>query len=241
MIKLYTLPSAFGLRSVSPFCLKAEMALTYLKLDFEVAFESDPRKAPKGKLPFLEVDGKIIADSELILDYLDQLTQGGLYGDLTAEESSRGFAYLRLAEDHLYWLMVASRWLDDAWWPNVKRDFFDVFPFPLRQLVPIIARRQVRQTYHLHGLGRHSLEEQQRFAEKDLQAIAATVAANHFIAGPRLTVFDFGVASILAGLMENEPDTWIGTMAKQQQPLLDYVARVQAAVGVYAREAPPNS
>jgi hypothetical protein len=46
----------------------------------------------------------------------------------------------------------------------------------------LIARRQVRQTYHLHGLGRHTLEEQQRFAEKDMKAIADTVAANHFIA-----------------------------------------------------------
>ena len=30
MIQLYTFPEAFGLRNVSPFCLKIEMALTWL-------------------------------------------------------------------------------------------------------------------------------------------------------------------------------------------------------------------
>jgi hypothetical protein len=38
------------------------------------------------------------------------------------------------------------------------------------------------------------------------------------------------------GLIENEPDTWISNIAKQHSRLLDYVARVQAAVGVNARD-----
>ena len=35
---------------------------------------ADPRKAPKGKLPYLEVDGEKIPDSELIMEYLDGRT-----------------------------------------------------------------------------------------------------------------------------------------------------------------------
>ena len=66
MITLVTLPPAFGLRNVSPFCLKVEMALTHLGLEFDYETEQDPRKAPKGKLPYLLIDGERIADSELI-------------------------------------------------------------------------------------------------------------------------------------------------------------------------------
>ena len=83
MIRLVTLPAAFGLRNPSPFCLKIEMALTHLRLDFELETITDPRKAPKGKLPFLIIDGDKLADSELILERLDTMTQGGLYGKLT--------------------------------------------------------------------------------------------------------------------------------------------------------------
>ena len=59
MIKLYTFPPACGLRNVSPFCLKVEMALSYLEIPFEIVEISDPRKAPKGKLPYVDIDGQI--------------------------------------------------------------------------------------------------------------------------------------------------------------------------------------
>ena len=39
MIQLETFPPAFGLRNVSPFCLKTEMLLTSLQLPFEIIEE----------------------------------------------------------------------------------------------------------------------------------------------------------------------------------------------------------
>ena len=54
-----------------------------------------------------------------------------------------GLAFTRLAEDHLYWLMVASRWLDDNWWPNVVDGFFGTLPGIIRPVITGIARRQI--------------------------------------------------------------------------------------------------
>ena len=110
---LHTLPAAFGQRNPSPFCLKVEMALTRLGLEFTNAASLELNKAPKGKMPWLEDDGVIVADSELILEHIDRKTNGALYGDLTPVEVGKGTAFLRLAEDHLYWMIVASRWLDE--------------------------------------------------------------------------------------------------------------------------------
>lgn len=235
MTTLHILPAAFGLRNPSPFCLKIEMALTHLKIDFEIVTVTDPRKAPKGKLPWL-VDGAVIPDSELILAHLDQKTNGGLFGNLTPQELAAGTAFTRLAEDHLYWLMVASRWLDDEWFKVVKRDFFGGLPAPVSWLVSMLARRQVRQTYNLHGLGRHSLQEQKDFARKDLEAIAAQLTASNYIAGDRLTVFDFAVVGILAGLMDNQPVTWVSEIANEMTEPRDYLERVQKELNVYGRE-----
>ena len=67
-LTLVTLGAAFGLQNVSPFCLKAEMLMTYLELDYDIDMQADPRKAPKGKLPYLIADGRKIADSELIVE-----------------------------------------------------------------------------------------------------------------------------------------------------------------------------
>jgi glutathione S-transferase len=108
MLELVTLPPAFGMRNVSPFCLKAELLLTALEIPFEHTELADPRKAPKGKLPYLVADGNVVADSELIVEYLDGMTQGRVYAGLTPARKAHGFALTRLAEDHLYWIMVAG-------------------------------------------------------------------------------------------------------------------------------------
>lgn len=236
MITLFTFPEAFGLRNVSPFCLKVEMALSYLDIDFEIALESDPRKGPKDKLPFIISDGVTIDDSELILQHLDELSNGGLYGQLSSAEIAIGVAFSRLVDDHLYWIMVASRWLEDDWFANVKKGFFGNLPPLVGPLVAQLARRQMRKTYHLHGLGRHSKEQQVGFARRDLKAIADIVNGQRYIVGKRLTVFDFGVASVLAGLLDNKPATWLTNLASEYPALSEYAERVQSDLNVYCRQ-----
>ena len=236
-LKLVTLPPAFGMRNVSPFCLKIEMLMASLDLDFDLDEEADPRKAPKGKLPFLVIDGgRRLADSELIAEYLDELTGGGVYGRYSAEQKASGFALTRLVEDHLYWILVASRWLDDAWWPNVIEGFFGVFPAPLRPLITRLARRQVRQTYHLQGLGRHSLEEQRGFAERDLRALSGLVAHSGALDASNPGYFDFTLAGFLAGVFDQKPPTWVNELADDHADLRDYAEAVQAKVGIWGRE-----
>lgn len=238
MITLYTLPPAFGLRNVSPFCLKAEMILKHLKQPFEIKFEGDPRKAPKGKLPYIDIDGEVTADSELILQKLNQTFSDGVYGELTPKEIAVGRAFTRLCEEHLYWMIVASRWLEADWFPNVVNGFFSEVPSILRSFIAKSAQSTVRKTYDLQGLGRHTKAEQKQFARDDLSAISAQIEAERYITGSRLTVFDFNVASILIGLMDNEPATWISILAQDYPVLREYVDRVQSEVGVYAKELP---
>jgi glutathione S-transferase len=235
MITLYALPPAFGLRNVSPFCLKTEMMLAHLKQPFELVEERDPRKTPKGKLPYLEWDGEVIADSERILEFLDQQFDGALFGDLTPQEIATGRAFTRLAEEHLYWMIVASRWLEDDWFPNVIEGFFLIAPRLIRGFVARQAQKQVEQTYYLQGLGRHSREEQIKFAREDLSALSDQIEAEGFITGGRLTVFDFTIASLLVGLMDNEPARWISKIAKDYPVLREYVDRIQADIGVFAK------
>lgn len=235
MIQLYALPPAFGLRNVSPFCLKTEMALTYLKQPFELIEEPDPRKTPKGKLPYLKHNGETIADSERIFAYLNQQFDGGLYEGLSKQEIAVGRAFTRLAEEHLYWLMVASRWLENDWFPNIITGFFHIVPRPFQGFVARQAQKEVKKTYYLQGLGRHSLTEQKAFAHEDLAAIDDQIEAQQYITGGRMTVFDFAVASVLVGLMDNEPPTWMSQIAAEYPVLREYVDRIQAEIGIYAK------
>src|SRR5688500_4235157 len=60
MITLHTLPGRFGLESLSPFCMKAEIYLKLAKLEYR-AVAGDPRKAPKQKLPLIDDDGTLVS------------------------------------------------------------------------------------------------------------------------------------------------------------------------------------
>ena len=233
-IKLFTLGGAFGMNSVSPFCFKLELLLKHLDLPHETIVEPDPRKAPKGKLPFIEINGAVFADSDIIARQLDDATDGGVFSKLTAEQRANGLAMTRMAEEHLYWIMVASRWLDDAWWPNVVDGFFSIAPAPLRPLISTLARRQVRKTYDLQGLGRHTQEEQRAFVRSDLQALQDAVGNKPFLLGASVSYFDFAVTSILVGIYDNRPKTWMTAIAEDYGELQRYVQRVQSEVGLFA-------
>ncbi len=235
-MELAIFPPAFGLRNAGPFCLKSELLLRSLGLEYTLLIESNPGKGPKGKLPFLRHEGKVIADSELIAQYLDDLTQGKVYGALTAQQHAAGLALSRLAEDHLYWMMVASRWLDDDWWPHVVHGFFGAVPVPVRALASRIARRNVAQTYRLQGLGRHSLEEQRGFAQRDLQALEDAVPATGCLFGAEPCIYDCSIVGLMAGIFDNTPNTWLTDVAQPFQNLRDYTERVQETVGVWGRD-----
>ena len=132
MITLVTLPPAFGLRNVSPFCLKVEMLLASLELPFELEEINNPGKAPRGKVPYLIDDGVTIPDSELIAEHLERKTGGSVYAGLDDRQRAEGVALARLCEDHLYGLGVASRWLDDHGWPHAV--FYDEDLEPSRKM-----------------------------------------------------------------------------------------------------------
>ena len=70
MIQLHQYPPMFGIPNPSPFCLKLETWLRMAKLPYEVVRVVDPRKDPKGKVPWIEDQGRTIADSAFIIDYL---------------------------------------------------------------------------------------------------------------------------------------------------------------------------
>ena len=102
---LHTFPPAFGQRNPSPFCMKVEMALTYLGMDFSVRENMELTKSPKRK-PWLEDQGRVIADSDLILHYLDNKSDGALFRHLTTQQQ-RMECPLYTSPSTTAWLILA--------------------------------------------------------------------------------------------------------------------------------------
>ena len=158
MITLYAFGPAFGLPDPSPFVTKAEMLLKLARLAYRVD-TGGFRKAPKGKLPYIDDDGTIVADSSFIRLHLERKHGIDFDAGLTAERRAVAWAIEKMCEDHLYWAVVRDRWIDDANFAAGPAKFFEKVPAPVRPLVVAVIRRKVRSGLKAHGLGRHTPEE----------------------------------------------------------------------------------
>ena len=73
MIHLHQLPKLKDTPySYSPFCLKLELYLKVMKLDYNNEYSLELSKSPTGKMPYIEMNGKKFADSDLIIKELQK-------------------------------------------------------------------------------------------------------------------------------------------------------------------------
>lgn len=234
MIELFQFGPAFNLPSPSPFCVKLELLLKMAEIPYSNRYDADVRKAPKAKLPYIVVDGKdIIADSEIILRYLKDSGQFTLDEWLSETQTAQCVAVTRLVEDHLYWLLVDSRWLNDEVWPVLKKEFFAALPPVVKSIVPGLVRKQVGKVLYGQGLGRHNQEERDKFANDDLAALNGILAGKNYIMGERICSVDATVYGVLSGIYYPDFGTPLQTLALKYPKLLAYCDRI---TGEYFQE-----
>lgn len=231
MIKLYQYPSAWGM-NISPFTLKLETWLKLSKIDYEVVALHSPGKAPKGKLPFIEDDdGTRIGDSTLIIDYLKRTRQIDPDHELTERQRAEAITLQRLFEDHFYFIQSYSRWIDPAGWAAAKPVFFAFLPPGIRDLAAAFIRRQVRQSLHGQGLGRHTQEEVYALGRTDLRAIAVQLGSRPYFYGDGPTTIDAIAYGFLANLFFVPIETELKQIGLEYDNLRLYCERLATGLG----------
>jgi glutathione S-transferase len=227
MITLYTFGPAFGLPDPSPFVMKAEVLLKMAGLPYR-ADTTGLRRAPKGKLPYVDDDGERIADSTFIRWHIEKKYGIDLDRGLSREQRATAWAFEKLAEDHLYWAIVEARWLDDANFAKGPQMFFRRVPAPLRPVVTAMIRRRVRHSLHAHGIGRHSKAEIEALAARAIDAFADFLAAKPFFFGSEPTGVDATAFAFIAGALCPIFTTAVRTAAERHDNLRAYVGRMTA-------------
>src|SRR6266581_7292563 len=119
MITLYAFGPAFGLPDPSPFVTKAEVLLKMADLAYRID-NTGFRKAPKGKLPYIDDDGERVADSTFIRWHVENKYDIDFDKGLSAEQRAISWAFEKMAEDNLYWALVDARWFDGLHLLNLK-------------------------------------------------------------------------------------------------------------------------
>ena len=236
MIRLYQFPRAYGLPNASPFCMKLETWLRMTGLSYQ-ALPGDPRQAPKGKLPYIEDDGVKLGDSHLILDYLRAHYGVDPDAGLTPPQRALSTAVTRMLEEHFYWVMLHSRWIDPQGWAVTREVFFGALPRPLRDVVPLWVRHVLRRDLRGQGLGRHDLPEIQGMGIEDVEALAIFLGSRPYFLGDQPRTIDAVAHAFLAGTLAFPVEAPVKDAIGAHANLVDYVQRMNARF-YPAREQP---
>lgn len=226
-IQLYQFPTGLGMPNLSPFCMKVETFLRLAKLPYEIRWTPNPRKGPVGKLPYIVDDGETICDSERIFAHLSRKHGIDLDAKLTSEQKAAARAFQRMLDEHTYWGLLYSRWLDPAAWRSYRRAFFAALPAPLRKPVSSLVQRQVRRDAWSQGLARHPPAELYARIAQDFQALADGLGDKPFLMGGEPTTVDASVYAIVGNAWEATAETPLKALVGRHPNLVAYCARMR--------------
>ena len=192
MITLHQFPNGKGLPNASPFCMKLESYLKAMNLPYEIVTGFDPRKSPTGKIPYVTIDKQVTADSGLIIQKLEAESDHPMQGILNPEQKAETCAIMRLMEEHLYWVIVYSRWIDETGFAIWKNEFQKatglpslIFSFLIKKI-----RKDVEKQLHGQGLGRHTQEQVYQMGNEDIDALSMLLSDKEFFYQDQPTLLD---------------------------------------------------
>lgn len=229
MIKLYGFGDAFGVIDASPFVVKVDLFLKLAGIEFEFLADFNNLKlSPKNKLPFIDDDGKKIADSAFILNYLTDKYHIKLDEQLSVEQKSQAALYTHALDESLYWTLVYSRWVKADTWPVISETFFNELPIPLKWFLPNIIRKDVIKTLKRQGFGRHSETELLTKADEHFSALSLLLGENDYFFGDKPSSFDAVAYSALCEFISVDFFNSFNQQARKYENLVQYCQRIEA-------------
>ena len=195
-ITVYGFGPVYSTPALSPFVLKL---WTYLRMaDIKYKALSTTKRSSKGKLPFITYNGREIADSSFIINFLNKELNIDLNSTLSDTDKAVALAFQRLCEENLYWVLDYFRWV------LYSEKIFEHFPGSgfksslLKKYAAYSFKRSAIASLNGHGLGRHSKAEIAEIGEKDLSTLSIFLSDKQFFMGDTPTLIDCTVFGLLA-------------------------------------------
>ena len=229
-LTLYQFKPMFGIPNPSPFCMKLETYLRLAGLAHKVVTLRTLRASPTGKAPFIDDDGKVMADSGLIIASLEAKHGHPVDGKLTLAERAQSLALQRMMEEHLYWVAVYMRWVDPATRADWKPHMREMLGLPafLTPLVARLSERGIKKVLDKQGLGRHAPETIWRLGISDIQALAHWLGNRTWGFGDAPTVFDACLAAFVGNIVRTPWSNPLTLATIKHTSLVAHFERVMA-------------
>lgn len=197
-MELIVFPPTYGEPAGSPFATKAIAMMELAGLDYTLTYLPNPTKMPKGKLPVLKVGDRFIPDSNEIRTYIESTFDFDFDAGLTPHQRAMSTAIIRMVEEHIYFIVYASRWIEEHNWQVTKAANFSGIPTLLRGFITKMVRKGAIAQVKGQGMGRHSAAERLARFETDIDAIETLLGDQDYLFGDKPTAADISTITALS-------------------------------------------
>jgi len=207
MVYLFQFQRSPQIPSISPFCLKLESWLKLHGIKYQNVDHKCKFRSRKGMLPFIELNGEEVADSNMIIDTLAKKFEKEMPAQLSQDQKNVQHAMVAMVENHLHWTIVHWRSKDaenilkgykldiqtiiGSKAPAAILNFFFKYSFCRKGLKKVKA----------HGLGVHTAEEIEQFGKNDLLVLSEMLGDKEFFFGDEPAMLDMVVFSHVSQLV----------------------------------------
>jgi len=211
---LHQFPVGKDIPNLSPFCLKLETFLRINKIPYENQYGY--KWGRKGKLPWIEYNGEKKADSNFIIEYLNETFEVNMDTDFTGEQLALGRATRVMLEENTYFALIFNRFVDNL---SEYKKFISPpsggglgvgFAFTQKMF-----QRKMRQNLDSSGLGRHTKEELYKIAEQDLKALSDLLGEKDYLLGDTISTYDCAVFGLCANILYAGLESPLSTYIKE--------------------------
>ncbi|XP_061192854.1 failed axon connections homolog [Saccostrea echinata] len=208
--------------SVSPFPLKLETFLRMTKTPY--VNDHSGKFSSKRKTPWIEYDGKSIADSQFCIDYIKKKRGVDVNGDLSPSDQAVARAFQKMTEENLYWTMCIEMFGEDT--STVEK----VIPYKGLKLWLTIwfLKRVIKKETWGHGIGRHTQDEVWTIAVDDMTAISNFLGNKEFFMGSEPSEVDCAMFGMLSMIILNMPNSKHDRYVRENLPnIVRYCERMK--------------
>jgi len=181
-----------------------------------IPYEIDTKKpfGPKGKTPWIQIDGTTMGDSELIIQFLNKKFSKDLWGDADKSERATAQSMRIMLEDHFLCALAEWRWVTGA---STLHEIMDGSSMKLWIIKTMVGRR-VRSALNTQGIGLHSPEERFHLLRQDLEAVSDYLGTKSYFLGDDPTEIDCTLFGVLAQFIWAAPGSEFTRLIAEEFP-----------------------
>jgi hypothetical protein len=150
--------------------------------------------------------------------------------ELSDLEKATSRAFIRMAEEHMYFHIVLDRWGTEDVWPTIREEYFKAIPKILRGFITRKLRKECLRGMQAQGLGRLNAEERMERLEPDLQAIKTRIWHNAYLFGDYPTSADVSVVAMLSNMRATPGTSLLKMRIAEDEMLCRYIDRMKSAM-----------